>query len=87
MRRHGVYVWGDSWEKAKCMAECYDYLFEIAVKMKGLGLDPEKVPNDSEYKHLSEINHDETLNPKVFKDEGMLEKQETSKKLNSSKKK
>jgi len=45
VRRHGVYVWGESWEKAKTMAECYDYLFEIAVKMKSIGLDPAKIPN------------------------------------------
>ncbi|KAG0233516.1 methylthioribulose-1-phosphate dehydratase [Mortierella sp. GBAus27b] len=49
VRRHGVYVWGESWEKAKCMAECYDYLFEIAVKMKGIGLDPAEKPADSPY--------------------------------------
>jgi len=34
VRRHGVYVWGENWQKAKTMCECYDYLFEIAVKMK-----------------------------------------------------
>lgn len=34
VRRHGVYVWGESWQKAKTMCECYDYLFEIGVKMK-----------------------------------------------------
>lgn len=28
----------ESWEKAKCMSECYDYLFEIAVKMKSIGI-------------------------------------------------
>ncbi|ORZ14106.1 methylthioribulose-1-phosphate dehydratase [Absidia repens] len=39
VRRHGVYVWGESWEKAKTMSECYDYLFEIAVKMKSIGMD------------------------------------------------
>jgi methylthioribulose-1-phosphate dehydratase len=51
VRRHGVYVWGDTWQKAKCMTECYDYLFEIGVKMKAIGLDPAHVPEDSEYKH------------------------------------
>lgn len=40
VRRHGVYVWGDTWERAKAMCESYDYLFDIAVKMKKLGLDP-----------------------------------------------
>ncbi|KAF9202168.1 hypothetical protein BGZ49_007640 [Haplosporangium sp. Z 27] len=49
VRRHGVYVWGESWEKAKCMAECYDYLFEIAVKMKSIGIDPAEKPVDSPY--------------------------------------
>ncbi|KAJ1978265.1 Methylthioribulose-1-phosphate dehydratase [Dimargaris xerosporica] len=40
VRRHGVFVWAATWEKAKVMTECYDYLFEIAVKMKQLGIDP-----------------------------------------------
>ncbi|KAI8066440.1 methylthioribulose-1-phosphate dehydratase [Gongronella butleri] len=39
VRRHGVYVWGESWEKAKTMSECYDYLFEIAAKMKSIGME------------------------------------------------
>uniref|UniRef100_T1J123 Probable methylthioribulose-1-phosphate dehydratase n=1 Tax=Strigamia maritima TaxID=126957 RepID=T1J123_STRMM len=38
VRRHGVYVWGESWEKAKTMCECYDYLFEIAFQMKQMGI-------------------------------------------------
>jgi len=40
VRRHGVYVWGRDWVQAKTQAECYDYLFEAAVKMRQLGLDP-----------------------------------------------
>ncbi|XP_050811451.1 methylthioribulose-1-phosphate dehydratase isoform X1 [Gopherus flavomarginatus] len=44
VRRHGVYVWGETWEKAKTMCECYDYLFDIAVQMKLHGLDPAKHP-------------------------------------------
>ncbi|KAL0074328.1 methylthioribulose-1-phosphate dehydratase [Phycomyces blakesleeanus] len=44
VRRHGVYVWGENWEKAKTMTECYDYLFEIAVKMKSIGIDPALKP-------------------------------------------
>ncbi|CAG8610448.1 11258_t:CDS:2, partial [Paraglomus brasilianum] len=44
VRRHGVYVWGKTWEKAKTMTECYDYLFEIAVKMKSIGIDPAAKP-------------------------------------------
>ncbi|XP_007426488.2 methylthioribulose-1-phosphate dehydratase [Python bivittatus] len=45
VRRHGVYVWGETWEKAKTMCECYDYLFDIAVQMKQLGIDPALVPS------------------------------------------
>ncbi|XP_059150815.1 methylthioribulose-1-phosphate dehydratase-like isoform X1 [Physella acuta] len=44
VRRHGVYVWGDTWEKAKTMCECYDYLFDIAVQMTALKLDPTQKP-------------------------------------------
>ncbi|TSK20015.1 Methylthioribulose-1-phosphate dehydratase [Bagarius yarrelli] len=47
VRRHGVYVWGRSWEKAKTMCECYDYLFDIAVQMKHCGLDPSAVPTEA----------------------------------------
>ncbi|XP_060085342.1 methylthioribulose-1-phosphate dehydratase-like isoform X1 [Ylistrum balloti] len=45
VRRHGVYVWGESWQKAKTMCECYDYLFDIAVQMKLHGLDPTELPS------------------------------------------
>jgi len=44
VRRHGVYVWGDSWEQAKTQLESFDYLFESAVKMKSLGVDCNKIP-------------------------------------------
>eukprot|EP01111_Echinosteliopsis_oligospora_P010226 TRINITY_DN3144_c0_g3_i1.p1 TRINITY_DN3144_c0_g3~~TRINITY_DN3144_c0_g3_i1.p1 ORF type:complete len:238 (-),score=77.38 TRINITY_DN3144_c0_g3_i1:44-757(-) len=44
VRRHGVYVWGANWAQAKTMAECFDYLFEIALKMKAAGLDPSASP-------------------------------------------
>ncbi len=43
VRGHGVYIWGKSWIQAKTQAECYDYLFEAAVKLKQLGLDPIKL--------------------------------------------
>ncbi|EJC98119.1 Methylthioribulose-1-phosphate dehydratase [Fomitiporia mediterranea MF3/22] len=38
VRRHGIYVWGLDWQKAKTQTECLDYLFEIGVKMKLAGL-------------------------------------------------
>lgn len=44
VRRHGVYVWGRTWQQAKSQAECYDYLFSVAVEMRKLGLDHTKVP-------------------------------------------
>ncbi|XP_050072170.1 probable methylthioribulose-1-phosphate dehydratase isoform X1 [Anopheles maculipalpis] len=44
VRRHGVYVWGHNWQKAKTMAECYDYLFSLAVEMRKVGLDANAVP-------------------------------------------
>jgi methylthioribulose-1-phosphate dehydratase len=38
VRRHGVYVWGRDWVRAKTHAECYDYLFRAAVEMRRLGV-------------------------------------------------
>jgi methylthioribulose-1-phosphate dehydratase len=38
VRRHGVYVWGPDWVRAKTHAECYDYLFRAAVEMRRLGI-------------------------------------------------
>ncbi len=45
VRRHGIYVWGQTWQSAKSMCECLDYLCEIAVRMKSIGLDPNQVPS------------------------------------------
>ncbi|KAL7538255.1 hypothetical protein ACHAXR_008396 [Thalassiosira sp. AJA248-18] len=50
VRRHGVYVWGDSWEQAKAQCESFDYLFESAVKMKGMGLESGIVPVSGTYR-------------------------------------
>jgi methylthioribulose-1-phosphate dehydratase len=47
VRRHGIYVWGETWQQAKTMTECYDYLFALAVEMKKCGLDPERNPERS----------------------------------------
>lgn len=49
VRRHGLYVWGSTWVQAKTMVECYDYLFELAIKMHSAGIDPSQVPPTSEY--------------------------------------
>jgi methylthioribulose-1-phosphate dehydratase len=42
VRRHGVYVWGRSYQHAKTQAECYHYLFEASVEMAKLGIDASK---------------------------------------------
>ncbi|XP_074638951.1 methylthioribulose-1-phosphate dehydratase-like isoform X1 [Acropora palmata] len=47
VRRHGVYVWGDTWQKAKTMCECLDYLCDIATRMKLHGLDPTTKPMEN----------------------------------------
>lgn len=47
VRRHGVYVWGEDWVQAKTHAECYDFLFEAAVRMRQLGIDPSAAPAPS----------------------------------------
>jgi len=55
VRRHGVYVWGDSWEQAKAQCESFDYLFESAVKMKGMGLESGVVPVSGTY-HVNDMD-------------------------------
>ena len=47
VKRHGVYVWGDNWIQAKTQAECYEYLFEAAVRLHQLGYDVSKSPSSS----------------------------------------
>jgi len=39
VRRHGIYIWGSTWMQAKTQAECYHYLFKLAVEMHRLGID------------------------------------------------
>ena len=61
VRRHGMYVWGNTWEQAKRHGECLHYLFDIAIRMKQLGLDFNAAPKPqslnrtiscNKYKHL-----------------------------------
>lgn len=39
VRNHGVYVWGKTWQQAKSMAECYDYLFKLEIEAVRNGYD------------------------------------------------
>ena len=55
VRRHGVYVWGDSWTDAKIHAECYDYLFETALKAKSMGIDVTAKPKFGSYNVKSQV--------------------------------
>jgi methylthioribulose-1-phosphate dehydratase len=41
VRRHGIYVWGNTVWKAKIINECIDYLLELAVKMRSFGITPD----------------------------------------------
>lgn len=56
VRRHGFYVWGDTWQKAKTQAECLDYLFEMAVEMKRMGVSPTSKPNFFEGAFISTVH-------------------------------
>lgn len=38
VRRHGIYVWGETVWKAKVYNEAIDYLLELAIKMKQMGI-------------------------------------------------
>ena len=58
VRRHGIYAWGDSWEQAKAQCESFDYLFETAVKMKGMGLESGVVPVSGTY-HVEKKKEEE----------------------------
>ncbi|XP_060521967.1 probable methylthioribulose-1-phosphate dehydratase isoform X2 [Cylas formicarius] len=48
VRRHGVYVWGDTWQQAKTMTECYDYLFDVVAQLKQRGIEPSWTPEQYE---------------------------------------
>lgn len=46
VRNHGMYCYGKTWKDAKTQCECYDYLFEYAVKAAQLALPaPSQVKN------------------------------------------
>jgi methylthioribulose-1-phosphate dehydratase len=57
VRRHGVYVWGRDWIRAKTQAECYDYLFRAAAEMKRFGI-PTAAPKGATDASLSSRSTD-----------------------------
>ncbi|KAK5969881.1 Methylthioribulose-1-phosphate dehydratase [Trichostrongylus colubriformis] len=59
VRNHGLFVWGSTWEKTKIMAECIDYLVDLANDMirQGIPLVKEDViiksdNPDEDYHHI-----------------------------------
>ncbi|KAB0794052.1 hypothetical protein PPYR_07435 [Photinus pyralis] len=59
VRRHGIYVWGDTWQQAKTMTECYDYLMDVVIHMKQLGLNANLKPEEYEllYQKTNSLKH------------------------------
>lgn len=49
VRRHGLYVWGDSWEQAKTHCEAFDNIFESCIKMRSIGVDFSSKPAKGTY--------------------------------------
>lgn len=47
VRRHGLYVWGDTWEKAKTQAESYHYLFNVFNQAHQSGIQRSIIPKNN----------------------------------------
>jgi len=56
VRRHGIYVWGETVWKAKVYNEAIDYLLELAVKLKQFGIPP----------HIGVGEEKNYVNPKIY---------------------
>lgn len=65
VRSHGVYVWGNDWIHAKTQAECYEYLFEAAVRMRQLGLDASRPPAPPRLATGTAVNGEERASKKA----------------------
>ncbi|CDR43572.1 CYFA0S12e01992g1_1 [Cyberlindnera fabianii] len=56
VRRHGIYVWGETVWKAKVYNEAIDYLLELAVEMKSFGIPP----------HIDIGQESKYVDPKIY---------------------
>ena len=61
VRRHGIYVWGDTWQMCKTMAECYHYLCEMAVELHKLGLNEFTKDSKKDLEKVDETNGSQWL--------------------------
>nr|CAB3222513.1 methylthioribulose-1-phosphate dehydratase-like [Phallusia mammillata] len=46
VRRQGIYIWSDNLPNALSQAECYHQLFQTAIKMRQIGVEPDHYPKD-----------------------------------------
>eukprot|EP01138_Halocafeteria_seosinensis_P003782 gb/GECG01003868.1/.p1 GENE.gb/GECG01003868.1/~~gb/GECG01003868.1/.p1 ORF type:complete len:669 (+),score=90.80 gb/GECG01003868.1/:1-2007(+) len=53
VRRHGIYVWGDTWEKAKTQAESYHYLFSLYNQAHQAGVQSAILPKNNSVGEVS----------------------------------
>ncbi len=53
-------MWGDNWIQAKTQAECYEYLFEAAVKLHSLGFDVSQAPATTHQNGTTHIEGEES---------------------------
>ena len=67
VRRHGLYVWGNTWQEAKIHAESYDYLFETALRLRQLGIDHTAKPTSSSYNPTPKAENEDTPKEKKAK--------------------
>lgn len=91
VRRHGVYVWGDSWEEAKTRLESFDYLFETAVRMKQMGIDcsaaPISPPVKVEKENTTKNEVPNEANKTLSQTEGVITPEQKEKKKKKANKK
>ncbi|CAD5120522.1 DgyrCDS9087 [Dimorphilus gyrociliatus] len=66
VRRHGFYIWGSTWQEAKTMSECYEFLFEQAVFMKQMNIDLTASPVIPQANIRFDLSAKQDMNDKLF---------------------